>query len=300
MGSFPGRSTLAHIILVFSFLPLQEQARAVNQRAARRATTAIVDLSTDELRRRYHDELGRLEFADDPQQLLVLLRKTGENVAAFFSNVQRTASREEILSHRLKVTGKIETSFTSIYNYLLLPRLDSSGLLFEEDRTDDDNRPVKFERPTEFVVTSGFASQCMFLHPSHQHGSRFRYLGKSPTAHVLAFAQTPDAGDFLTFINGPEPTPVLLQGLVWIDPATNQIVRMRSDLLEPDMRNGVSRQTTESWFKEVRFDGVPQAFWLPRRVVVTIEYRERIFRNEHRYSDYKLFSVSTFDKIVRP
>jgi hypothetical protein len=173
-------------------------------------------------------------------------------------------------------------------------------MLFEEDCADDKNRPIKFAQLAEYVVTSGFASQCVFLHPSHQYGSRFRYLGKLPSAQVIAFAQKPDAGDFLSFINGTEPTPVLLRGLVWIDPVTYQIVRMRTDLLEPDMRNGVARQTTESWFSEVRFDRVHQAFWLPRQVVVTIEYGQRIFRNEHRYSGYKLFSVSTFDKIVKP
>ena len=91
-----------------------------------------------------------------------------------------------------------------------------------------------------------------------------------------------------------------MQGLVWIDPVTSQIVRMRTDLLEPDWRNGVASQTTESWFTEVRFEGLTRSFWLPRRVLVTMEYRQKIFRNEHSYSNYRLFSVSSFDKIVKP
>jgi hypothetical protein len=301
VGSLRNPLTLALVVLVCSFGSLQVRAQGVNQKPEGKAKSlAIVDLSTDELRRQHRAELGRLEFADDPQELRVLVRKTGENVDAFFRNVQNTASKEEILAQRLKLTGKVEASSHSSCSYLLLARPDRIGMLFEEDRADRKNRPIKFGKLEEYVVTSGFASQCMFLHPDHQYSSRFRYLGKLPSAHVIAFAQKPDARDFLNFINGTEPTPVLLQGLVWIDPVTYQIVRMRTDLLEPDTRNGVARQTTESWLSEVRFDGVPQAFWLPRQVVVTIEYRQKIFRNEHRYSGYKLFSVSSFDKIVKP
>ena len=301
MGSLRSPFTLVLIVLVCSFASLQVRGQGANQRPEEKARPlTIVDLSTDELRRRFPAELGRLEFADDPQELGVLLRKTGENVDAFFRNVQNTASKEEILAQRLKLTGKVEASSHSSYSYLLLARPARTGMLFEEDRADRKNRPVKFSKLVDYVVTSGFASQCLFLHPSHQYGSRFRYLGKLPSAQVIAFAQKPEAGDFLIFISGTQPTPVLVQGLVWIDPITYQIVQMRTDLLEPDIRNGVARQTTESWFSEVRFDGVSQAFWLPRQVVVTIEYGQKIFRNEHRYSGYKLFSVTSFDKIVKP
>jgi len=301
VGSLRSPFTLVLIVLVCSFASLQVRGQGANQRPEEKARPlTIVDLSTDELRRRFPAELGRLEFADDPQELGVLLRKTGENVDAFFRNVQNTASKEEILAQRLKLTGKVEASSHSSYSYLLLARPARTGMLFEEDRADRKNRPVKFSKLVDYVVTSGFASQCLFLHPSHQYGSRFRYLGKLPSAQVIAFAQKPEAGDFLIFISGTQPTPVLVQGLVWIDPITYQIVQMRTDLLEPDIRNGVARQTTESWFSEVRFDGVSQAFWLPRQVVVTIEYGQKIFRNEHRYSGYKLFSVTSFDKIVKP
>ncbi len=257
----------------------------------------IVDLNADELRRQYREELGRLEFADDPQELRILLGKTGGNVEGFFNDIQNTASKEQILSQRLKFAGQVEASSSSSYNYLLLARPDRVGFVFEEDRADDKNRPVILRRLSDYIVTSGFASQCVFLHPSHQYGSRFRYVGKLPSAQVIVFAQKPEVGDYVNYIN---ETPVLLQGLVWIDPATYQIVRMRTDLLEPDNRNFVTRRTTESWFSEVRFDGVPQAFWLPRRVVVTTEYAGQIYRNEHVYSGYRLFSVSSFDKIVKP
>ena len=288
--------------LCFVCVPVRAQT-ASGRPPSKVTPKTIVDLKPDELRRQYHTELGHLEFVDNPEELRAVLSKTGQNVEAFFNNVQNTASKEEILAQRLRLSGIIEASSHSSYHYLLLAHPNDIGTRFEEERTNDNNRPINFQRLVDYLVTSGFAGQCVFLHPSHQYGSRFRYLGRQPSeprAHVIAFAQKPEVGDFLNFINGTVSTPALLQGLLWIEPDTCQIVRMRTDLLEPDLRNRVTRQTTESWFSEVHFDDPSQSFWLPRRVLVTIEYEQRIFRNQHSYSDYKLFSVSSLDKITRP
>ena len=263
----------------------------------------IVDLSPEELRRLYRPELGRVVFDEKQEELHVLLNKTGDNVEAFFRNMPNTASREQIVSQRLKPGGEVDASVSSSYNYLLLVRPDIVGVRFVEDRTDSKNRPSDLRRLSEYLVTSGFAGHCIILHPSHQYGSRFRYLGRQPAeprARLIAFAQKPEVGDFVTSISGMEVTPVLLQGLVWIDQDSYQILRMRTDLLEPDYHNGVTSQTTEVWLSEVHFDGIQQVFWLPREVRVTCEYWHKIFRNLHTYSDYKLFTVASYDKIVKP
>ena len=277
---------------------------ALPQKRTANAKT-IVDLSTGELRHLYRTELRDVAF--DPSQKAVgtILWKVGQNVEAFFRNIPNTASKELILSQRLKLGGQIEATVTSYYNYLLLVRPDREVARFQEDRSDSKGNPVNFQRLSEFIVTSGFAGHCFFFHPGHQDGSRFRYLGREASeshALVIAFAQKPEVGDYLAYIGAKELTPVLLQGLVWIDPDSYQILRMRTDLLEPDQKDGVARQTTEIWLGEVRFDGTPQPFWLPREVRVTIEWAwaQRIFRNVHTYTDYKLFSVSSFDKIVKP
>jgi hypothetical protein len=44
---------------------------------------------------------------------------------------------------------------------------------------------------------------------------------------------------------------------------------------------------------EVRFKDVPQAFWLPEEVTVTVNWDGAVFRNRHQYSDFQLFRVDT-------
>lgn len=71
---------------------------------------------------------------------------------------------------------------------------------------------------------------------------------------------------------------------------------MRVGLLAPRPDIGLYRQDTEIWFREVRFDDVKRGVWLPHEVVVNIECKNRMFRNRHRYSDYRLFTVETLRK----
>jgi ethanolamine utilization protein EutA (predicted chaperonin) len=75
---------------------------------------------------------------------------------------------------------------------------------------------------------------------------------------------------------------------------------MRTDLLAPGIGIDLTRQTSEIWFSEVRFQSVPQSFWVPREVVVTSESYGWLCRSIHRYSDYRVFTVETQEKIEPP
>jgi len=79
--------------------------------------------------------------------------------------------------------------------------------------------------------------------------------------------------------------------VAWIDCKTYQVIRMRTDLLNPVARTRLDRETTEVQYSEVRFKDVPLSFWLPRDVVVTVEWKGKLRRNRHTYSDFHLFSV---------
>ena len=93
---------------------------------------------------------------------------------------------------------------------------------------------------------------------------------------------------------------LLGQGLAWVDPRTFQILRMRTDLLEPQPKIGLNGDTTEIYYDEHRFGTKAMSFWMPREVTVTLRFSGIAFRNTHRYSDYKLFSVESFEKREPP
>jgi hypothetical protein len=94
--------------------------------------------------------------------------------------------------------------------------------------------------------------------------------------------------------------PIFTQGLAWVDPSSYQILRIRTDLLTPLPEVRLERETTEIDYGEVHFKTLAEAFWLPHAVTVTVGWNGKNLRNEHEYSDFKLFSVASSQKVGKP
>jgi hypothetical protein len=255
----------------------------------------VIEMTVEELRQRYALELSGLNFDPKQDSLSLLLKNVGNNVETFFRDLANTVSKEHVqLGNNL---GYLHEE----YSYLILPQ--RTGFPWTEDRTDKEGRPVNLGFPG-YCISKGYAYACIYLHPDHQKGSVFRYLGrmtKGPDAYLLAFAQKPEAEDYLTSYYIAERAflmQFLVQGFIWLDPDSYQILRMKTFMLMPDAVLKV--QTTDIYYKEVRFDNAQQSFRLPKEVDILWELPNVTYKNKHKYSDYKLFSVNTTYKLIPP
>lgn len=248
-------------------------------------------------------ELQGLQPAASQQDLVLILQKTGENVKSFFETFQNTASMEQIREERLAKDGKVKDSLNQKFQYLLLTRPEKWGLGLEEFRTNahgDRTAPTGLE--SGLMVTSGFASASLVFHPEYQSGATFRYLGqqtvKGRSCYVVAFAQSPAKAQMVERFNTDDGSVlVLFQGLAWIDAENFRIVRLRTDLLQPQTKIRLQRQTTEINYDPVQFKQIVSALWLPSEVAVTLQWAGKTYHNEHRYSDFRLFNTQTQEKI---
>jgi hypothetical protein len=62
----------------------------------------------------------------------------------------------------------------------------------------------------------------------------------------------------------------------------------------------LERETTEIAYGEVHFKGMAEGFWVPQQVTVTVDWNGKHLRNEHRYSEFKLFQVAATEKLGKP
>ena len=152
------------------------------------------------------------------------------------------------------------------------------------------------------MLTSGFASVSLLFHPKYQSQAAFRYLGRQKVngrvAYLVAFAQRPAKAQFTgSFKSGNTVMTTFSQGLAWIDSETYQIIRLRSDLLKPLQELNLERETTEIAYGEFHFKDKAAGIWVPQRVTVTVDWNGRHLRNEHRYSEFKLFQVEANEKV---
>ncbi|HKS94559.1 MAG TPA: tetratricopeptide repeat protein, partial [Terriglobia bacterium] len=224
-------------------------------------------------------ELRGIEPASNQDALPAILEHVGADVQAFFSQFPNTISVEQTKQERLGRNGKVADSLDQKFHYLLLAHPEKWGLGLEEYRADEKGaRTALTGLQGGFMLTAGFASASLIFHPAYQSGATFRYLGRQaldgrPT-DVVAFAQKPDKAKIMGRFNTDEATVLTLtQGLAWIDPTTYQIVRLRTDLLKPASKVRLERETTEIHFDQVRFKEIPSPLWLPREVVVTVEWK---------------------------
>ena len=263
------------------------------------------DKSLDYLHRLPADLAG-LEPATGQNPLDSVLSAVGKTVAAFFATFPNTSSLEEIHQEKLGRKQKVGATLDQKFRYLCFTPAGAWGLGFDEYRADASGAQAWPQGLQDgFMLTSGFASASLLFHPSYQSQAVFRYLGRQKingrVTHVIAFAQRPEKARLNgAFKSGQHSMTTFSQGLAWIDSQNYQITRLRTDLLKPLPEINLERETTEIAFGEVHFKGIAEGFWLPQRVTVTVDWNGKHLRNEHRYSEFKVFNVETTQRIRKP
>jgi len=290
----PAKEMPAPVRLLYARLQDRLQLQAYG------AVRSFVDQPLTELVR-IIPELAGVEPGAREDELAPLLDRAGQTVEGFFRHLPNTISREDIRQEILRRDGKVLNTLEEQFLYLLVLRPQELPANLRELRTTDIETGTPAVLKKGFMRTSGFAITSLHFHPLYRSCARFRLLGRQrldgrPTA-VIAFAQRPETSKiFGRFDVDGKSVPVLIQGLAWVDTSNYQILRMRTDLLRSPPRSRLKRETTEIQFGEVRFKDFPTAMWLPREVTVTVEWKGKVFRNWHRYSDFKVFKVDTLDK----
>jgi Tfp pilus assembly protein PilF len=252
------------------------------------------------------DLVSGLEPAKDQEPLGPILDGVGAKIQEMTQNFPNTSSLEAIHQEKLGDKGKLRGELSQKFRYLCLVPHWTWGPGFTEYRADPSGGEAAPRGLADgFMLTKGFASAELIFHPTFREESTFRYLGrqnlKGRKTLVVAFAQIPGKahirGDFQ---QGQTFMITFSQGLAWIDPDTYQIIRLHTDLLAPLHEVRLERQTLNIDFNEVHFTHLNEAFWLPGQVTVTIDWNGKVLRNQHEYSDFKIFTVDASEKIGKP
>ena len=255
-------------------------------------------------------ELHGIRPAVDQNELPMILKNTSQRVDEFFENAVDLVANEEIKQERLNGFGDMRREPVHD-SYLILRHDNGTESNFDEFRTDQyGNRLDSPGLQRGFLVTAGFALICIQFSTDYQQDTTYRYLGDERVngreTYVVGFAERPGEAVPKIAMTGPNGTAhFLTQGIAWVDKETFHILRMRTDLLDPQPGIGLDEQTTKVGFSQVQLADVAAPLWLPRDVNVYLKIGryaghpfEEQFRNVHHYSDYRRYRVST--RMVSP
>lgn len=272
-------------------------------------TKSYVDDSLPEIQKAV-PQLHGLQPDPNQDQLPVLLTKAGKVAGELLRKTPSLLSHEQVEQASEMEDGKSSNSKIlnggrpRDFDYQILFHEDpvNNRIKLEEYRIDPQGRPIEpgVEDPRN-PGSLGFANAWLLFLPPDQSQSKFRYLGRQQiddqVTFVVAFAQNPG------FVQVPaevrfqgERIPVFWQGIAWIEESTFRIVRLRSDLLDPIPSIYLQQLTSQLQFENTNVSGVASPLWLPREVDITTKIKGQVVSEIHRYSNYRLYAVSS--KIV--
>ena len=291
----------------FPFQGNKPSQDAADERSPYFHARSVIDYTRRELIE-WIPELRKVEFAQTQEGLPALLDGVGETVEEFYRDFPSIYAIENIYQEREWPGGRWLEYLRLSYHYVISENSMNNEPGFDEYRTNLKNERLTVDNlKGAYLLTSGCASQVLFFHPRMRAACSFRFIGTEPAGHkaaVIAFAQIPEKTKTLgSIIIRQRRVAILLQGVIWVEPESRQILRMQSDLLVRRSDVGLGQFTTHIDFEGVAFPGLSGKRWLPREVRVSLQCDGNSFRNLHRYSQYKLFSVESQDgprKLARP
>lgn len=227
-----------------------------------------------------------------------LLDRTGHSVSAFLEKLADVTCNEDVMQEKLNLKGKSEERVQSSFEYLVLPQNQGSEpVLFESRQA---VREAHAHKNVSLLVSNGFATQLLIFHPYYQPAFTFermpdvqvngRTYAQIRFQHIKGRA-TPAA----LLLRGRE-YPLSLAGTALIDPVSARIERITTDLGISMEDVGLKSFHSEVNYAPVDFPPPARAYWLPAQATVEVSTARQRWKNVHRFTHYRLFSVSVEEK----
>jgi hypothetical protein len=238
--------------------------------------------------------------AGDP--LEELLQRTNDQVSAYLDRISEVSCSERVLQEKLGDSGKTVEKEESAFNYLILLSSANGDVNLVESRLAEEDKPVKkLQRP--LLVSNGFATLFLVFHPYYAAGFNFTDGGEETVnGRKLAkihFQHIPGTRTPAALAVGGREFPLDLTGMAWIDIETGTIARIVAGIDTGMEDVGLRTLRSDVRYSPVTFHNPPDTYWLPSEMTIEVETKHQHWRNTHRFSDYKKFSVNTKETQAR-
>ncbi len=231
-----------------------------------------------------------------------LLHRTSEHVSLYLDRISEVSCSERVLQEKLGDNGKTIEKEESGFNYLILLSSANGEISLVESRLVEEDKPAKkLQRP--LLVSNGFATLFLVFHPYYAAGFQFTDAGEETVNGVklakVHFQHVPGTRTPAALAVGGREFPLDLSGTAWIDIETGTIRRIVAGI-EAGMEDvGLRTLRSNVEYTQVSFHNPPDTSWLPSEATIEVETRHQHWRNTHRFSDYKKFTVNTKETQAR-
>lgn len=235
----------------------------------------------------------------DPDSLDQLLVRAGVKVTQFLNQLADVRCNEDVDQEKLTPKGKTEERVQSSFEYIVLTQSQGDEPVLYESR--EALKESRSRKNVSLLVTNGFATQLLIFHPYYQPSFsferipdiringrnyiqiRFRHITGRPAPAAL-------------LLRGHE-YPLSLAGIARIDPETGAVDHIVTDLAASMEDLGLKSFHSEVDYAAVAFGNPSKTYLLPAQATVEVRTQRQRWKNVHRFSNYRLFSVSTTENV---
>jgi hypothetical protein len=225
------------------------------------------------------------------EDLTGLLERAGRQTEQTAEMLSSTACTERVIQVKFDNNLKVVERRESTFDYLVMINAEGGEFSVEESRLEQNAAGKAASKP--LIVSTGFATLLVILHPHFQPSFRFEDLGLveegGRTWRHLKFEHRPGTATPTVLQVGQREYPIAWKGEAWLDESTGGAGRIKTELRDPLEDIGL-----QSLRAEVRYTPLPAAGqWAPQQASVEAHTKHQHWRNTHEFSAFRRFEVST-------
>ncbi|MBZ5654259.1 MAG: hypothetical protein LAO56_03165 [Acidobacteriia bacterium] len=231
-----------------------------------------------------------------------ILNLTSQRVSDFLDQFSNVKCVEQVTQAKLKPNGKVELEEQSSFDYLAILTNAGGELSLDESRLPVKQATADRKKDISMLLSNGFGTLFLVFHPYYAGSFEFTDAGSETVeghnARKVHFAHTRNTRSIAALALRGREYPLELSGNAWLDPETGNILRMEAGIGSTLEDVGMKTLQASVRFAPIAFSKDQLVYWFPSEAVVEVETPKQHWRNSHRFTSYKQFSVSTEEHVA--
>ena len=229
-------------------------------------------------------------------EALVRARK---HVQEYFDKFSDLTCKESVAQLVLNGSGHTIYRENSAFDYQFQTTTEGDAPKFIETR---ETRNPSFRDPARtLLVTTGFANLLLVVHPTYESSYTFEPAGSESIGGVsyalIRFTPVPGASSPATLRLRGRNYPMPMSGMLWIEPQSGAIVKLAATVDSSLNDLGLKGMRSEVHYTQHTFHSPEASVWIADTAVIDVQTPHQHWRNLHRFTDYKRFSVDVHEQI---
>jgi hypothetical protein len=228
------------------------------------------------------------------EDLTGFLERAGRQAEQTSERLSSMACTERVVQVKFDSNLKVLERRESTFDYLVMINAEGGEFSVEESRLEQKSAGKPASKP--LIVSTGFATLLVILHPHFQPSFRFEDLGPLEEGgrkwrHVRFEHQSGMPTPTVLQV-GQREYPIAWKGEAWLEESSGSAGRIKTELQDPLEDIGL-----QSLRAEVRYAPLPAAGeWAPQQASVEAHTKHQHWRNTHEFSAFRRFEVNTQEK----